>query len=58
MIESCNNYGNYAEVKLRPGANSQDLLRAAMCSARISRFEVMEPSLKEIFIDRVEKANV
>jgi ABC-2 type transport system ATP-binding protein len=57
LVESCNNYGNYAEVKLRAGANSQDLLRAAMCAAKISRFEVMEPSLEEIFIDRVEKAN-
>jgi len=57
LVESSNNYGNYAEVKLRPGANSQDLLRAAMCAAKISRFEVMEPSLEEIFIDRVEKAN-
>ncbi len=58
LVESSNNYGNYAEVKLRPGADSQQLLRAAMCAARISRFEVMEPSLEQIFIDRVEKANV
>ena len=57
LIESCNNYGNYAEVKLRAGADAQELLRAAMCSVRISRFEVMEPSLEQIFIDRVEQAN-
>jgi ABC-2 type transport system ATP-binding protein len=57
LVESSNNYGNYAEVKLRPSADSQELLRAAMCSARISRFEVMEPSLEQIFIDRVEQAN-
>jgi ABC-type uncharacterized transport system ATPase subunit len=29
-----------------------------MCAAKISRFEVMEPSLEQIFIDRVEKPNV
>jgi ABC-2 type transport system ATP-binding protein len=58
LVESCNNYGNYAEVKLRHGADAQELLRAAMCAARISRFEVMEPSLEQIFIDRVEKGNV
>jgi ABC-2 type transport system ATP-binding protein len=58
LVESSNNYGNYAEVKLRPGADSQALLKAAMCAAKISRFEVMEPSLEQIFIDRVEKPNV
>jgi ABC-2 type transport system ATP-binding protein len=58
LVESSNDYGNYAEVKLRPGADSQELLRAAMCAAKISRFEVMEPSLEQIFIDRVEKPNV
>lgn len=57
LVEASNNYGNYAEVKLRAGADAQELLRAAMCSAKISRFEVMEPSLEQIFIDRVEKAN-
>jgi ABC-2 type transport system ATP-binding protein len=57
LVESYNNYGNYAEVKLRPGADAQELLRAAMCAARISRFEVMEPSLEQIFIDRVEKGH-
>jgi len=57
MIESSNNYGNYAEVKLTPGADSQDLLRAAIKSARIIRFEVMEPSLEQIFIDHVAKKN-
>ncbi|HLX38808.1 MAG TPA: ATP-binding cassette domain-containing protein [Candidatus Binataceae bacterium] len=57
LVESSNNYGNYAEVKLCQGADAQALLRAAMCAAKISRFEVMEPSLEQIFIDRVEKAN-
>jgi ABC-2 type transport system ATP-binding protein len=56
-IESSNNYGNYAELKLRRGADSQELLRVAIASARISRFEVMEPSLEQIFIDRVAKRN-
>jgi ABC-2 type transport system ATP-binding protein len=48
----------YADVNLRRGGYAQELLRAAMCAARISRFEVMEPSLEQIFIDRVEKGNV
>ncbi|HSR58532.1 MAG TPA: DUF4162 domain-containing protein, partial [Candidatus Binataceae bacterium] len=53
LVESYNNYGNYAELKPRPSADSQDLLKAAAERARILRFEVMEPSLEQIFIDRV-----
>ncbi len=55
LVESYNNYGSYAEVKLRPEADSQELLRAAAAHARIARFEVMEPSLEQIFIDRVSR---
>jgi ABC-2 type transport system ATP-binding protein len=54
-IESINNYGNYVELRLRPGADAQQLLRTACERARISRFELMEPSLEEIFIDVVGK---
>jgi ABC-2 type transport system ATP-binding protein len=53
LIQSVNNYGNYVEVRLKPGADSQELLRMASQHARISRFELVEPSLEEIFIDMV-----
>ncbi len=55
LLESFNNYGNYVEARLKPGADAQELLRMAAASARISRFELLEPSLEEIFIDRVGK---
>jgi ABC-2 type transport system ATP-binding protein len=55
MVESFNNYGNYVEVRLKPGADAQQLLRIASDRARISRFELLEPSLEEIFIDQVGK---
>jgi ABC-2 type transport system ATP-binding protein len=55
LVESFNNYGNYVEVRLKPGADAQQLLRLASDRARISRFELVEPSLEEIFIDRVGK---
>jgi ABC-2 type transport system ATP-binding protein len=55
LIESFNNYGNYVEVRLVPGADAQQLLKIAADNARISRFEVLEPSLEEIFIDLVGK---
>jgi len=55
FVQSFNNYGNYVEVRLKPGADAQQLLRLAVDRARISRFELLEPSLEEIFIDQVGK---
>jgi ABC-2 type transport system ATP-binding protein len=55
LIESFNNYGNYVEARLKPGADPQELLRFTADRARISRFELLEPSLEEIFIDQVGK---
>jgi ABC-2 type transport system ATP-binding protein len=55
LVQSFNNYGNYVEVRLTPGADAQQLLRQASDHARISRFELMEPSLEEIFMDVVGK---
>ena len=55
LVQSLNNYGNYVEVRLKPGADAQQLLRRAADHARITRFELLEPSLEEIFIDVVGK---
>ena len=55
LVQSFNNYGNYVEVRLKPGADAQELLRLASDRARITRFELLEPSLEEIFIDVVGK---
>jgi ABC-2 type transport system ATP-binding protein len=45
------------EAKLNPGADPQEILKAAVNSdARITRFELLEPSLSEIFIDRTTHA--
>jgi ABC-2 type transport system ATP-binding protein len=56
-VESATDYGNYAELRLRPGADAQQLLREVAPRLRISRFEVMEPSLEHIFIDAVTKGD-
>ena len=55
LVGSYNNYGNYVEVRLAPGADPQQLLRMVAERSRVSKFEVMEPSLEEIFIDVVGK---
>ena len=57
LVGSYNNYGNYVEVRLAPGADPQSLLRAVAEKSRVSKFEIVEPSLEEIFIDVVGKTD-
>lgn len=57
LVQSFNDYGNYVEIHLAPGADPQELLRLASSNARLDKFELMEPSLEEIFIDVVGKSN-
>ncbi len=52
-IAEFRNYSGHAEIKLKDGADSQALLHTAAAQARIYRFELMEPSLEEIFIQTV-----
>jgi ABC-2 type transport system ATP-binding protein len=54
LVSSYNDFGNYVELRLAPGADPQHLLELAMRTARIRKFEMVEPSLEEIFIDTVE----
>lgn len=57
-VETSKIYSGHAEVKLKSGADPQLLLAEAIKKAQIFRFEVMEPSLEEIFIQTVGgKAN-
>jgi ABC-2 type transport system ATP-binding protein len=57
LVSSYNNYGNYVEVRLAAGADPQKLLRLVAERSRISKFELMEPSLEEIFIETVGKTD-
>jgi ABC-2 type transport system ATP-binding protein len=44
----------FAELELAPGADPSDILATAVSrGARVSRFEVSEPSLEAIFVERV-----
>jgi len=52
-IETAKNYSGHVEIKLKDGGDTQSLLADAMAKARIIRFEVMEPTLEEIFIEEV-----
>ncbi len=56
-IHSAKNYGGHAVIRLRDStdevAGAQAILAAAIPRARITRFEVMAPTLEEIFIEKV-----
>ena len=57
-IEKAENFSGHAEIRLHPQGNAQKLLQQAAAVATIYRFEVVEPSLEEIFIQTVgDKAN-
>ncbi|HKR96006.1 MAG TPA: ATP-binding cassette domain-containing protein, partial [Candidatus Angelobacter sp.] len=53
LVSTYNNYGNYVEVRLAPGADAQQLLQMVAARSRVNKFELMEPSLEEIFINTV-----
>ncbi len=52
-IEESKNYSGRAEIKLHPHGDAQRLLHEAAAMATIYRFELVEPSLEEIFIQTV-----
>jgi ABC-2 type transport system ATP-binding protein len=45
--------GRYVEVRMADGADPQALLREAAARLKLSRFEVVEPSLHDIFVAAV-----
>jgi ABC-2 type transport system ATP-binding protein len=45
--------GRFAEIKLADGADPQSVLREAAARLRVSRFEIVEPSLHDIFVEQV-----
>ena len=47
---------NRAELRLAPGADAQALLSAAVGRLRLLRFEVVAPSLEEVFLEAVGEA--
>jgi ABC-2 type transport system ATP-binding protein len=52
-IAEYKSYSGLAEIRLKPHADAQDLLRTAASTSIITKFELVEPSLEEIFIETV-----
>jgi ABC-2 type transport system ATP-binding protein len=57
LAKKMDRYEGYISVELAPGTSTQELLQQVSARSTISRFEVMEPSLEEIFIDVVGKTD-
>ena len=54
LVAKVEDFGQYAELELAPGADAQDILRGLVSSgARLTRFEIVAPSLHKIFVDLV-----
>jgi len=49
-VESVRDHGHMQELRLRPGSDPQQILRALMEKARLVRFEIARPSLHDIFV--------
>jgi ABC-2 type transport system ATP-binding protein len=58
LVEKVNRFGVVVEARLKPGADPQEILKAALLrGVRISRFELVEPPLNDIFIEKVAGAH-
>jgi ABC-2 type transport system ATP-binding protein len=58
LVEKLNHFGAVTEAKLRPGADPQEILKAAVArGVRLTRFELVEPPLNDIFIEKVSEAH-
>lgn len=56
-IATVNRFASGVEAKLQHGADPQQILKAAVESgAQITRFELLEPSLNDIFIEKTNHA--
>ena len=59
LVERVSDHGRYVEVRLVDGADPQRLLeRAVSAGVRLNRFELIEPSLREIFIEKAHRAGL
>ena len=59
LVSRVDDQNRYFEVELAPGASPQELLRRVVESgAAVTRFELVQPSLHQIFLERVGATGV
>jgi ABC-2 type transport system ATP-binding protein len=49
---------NFAEIRILNGLDSQEILKKAMEHSEVHKFQIVEPSLNEIFISTVGEDNI
>jgi len=52
-VKKVTDFGRYVEIQMHEGADPQSILKEATARLRLSRFEIVEPSLHDIFVERV-----
>jgi ABC-2 type transport system ATP-binding protein len=53
-VAKVSDFGRYVEIKMGDGADPQSILKEAAARLRLSRFEIVEPSLHDIFVESVK----
>jgi ABC-2 type transport system ATP-binding protein len=53
-VAKLTDFGRYVEIKMAEGTDPQAILREASKHLRLSRFEIVEPSLHDIFVESVK----
>ena len=57
LVENVKQHSDEVEILLAPGADAQELLRRLVAGgAKVGKFEMIEPSLNDIFIEKVSEA--
>ena len=49
-VAQVTDFGNLQELRVKPGADQQQLLSALMSRGRVEHFEIAHPSLRDIFM--------
>jgi ABC-2 type transport system ATP-binding protein len=49
-VEKINDFGNMQELKMSPNCDPQEILSAIMSKTRVRSFDIVKPSLHDIFI--------
>lgn len=57
-IKKMNDFNKYVEIKLEERTDPQDILKALAGKVKINRFEIVEPSLYDIFLETVGRTTI
>ena len=52
-VQKVSDFGRYVEIRLAEGSDPQAILKEAAPRLQLSRFEIVEPSLHDIFVEEV-----